>query len=259
MSANLTRIEFVLSGTVAGRPLTPETVDWPTLRGFLGEVEDFVKGDQSGQVFEDSHLTIEEGSLKIVFVLSALVTMNIHDDLTRLESNHDLSKISPRRAAVVEKWLRSIHRHEDWKYALLPEGKAPMMINRETNFENKEDHFWVPVEKYLTGIVSDLGGKGAPNVHLSIEGEDPLTISASRELLKSEEKNWLYHYATLLVRGQQHLITRKYQKLVLVEFVKKARKIDDEVLSNLFVSGRSAWKNIGSAAEWVDEIRGNPQ
>ena len=48
MSVELSELEFSLDDVVGGRPLTPATVDLPTLRGFLEEVEKLIKGDMTG-------------------------------------------------------------------------------------------------------------------------------------------------------------------------------------------------------------------
>jgi len=39
MPGELSSLEFALDDTIGGQRLTPETVDLPTLRGFLAEVE----------------------------------------------------------------------------------------------------------------------------------------------------------------------------------------------------------------------------
>jgi hypothetical protein len=45
MANELTELEFSLDDVVGGQPLTPETVNLPTLWGFLKDVETLIKGD----------------------------------------------------------------------------------------------------------------------------------------------------------------------------------------------------------------------
>ena len=48
MPTELKPVEFALEDRVHDQPLTPETVDLPTLRAFLNEVETLIKGNVEG-------------------------------------------------------------------------------------------------------------------------------------------------------------------------------------------------------------------
>ena len=48
MPDDLSKLEFSLDDRIDGKPLNPGTVDLPTLRGFLQEVENLIKGDVPG-------------------------------------------------------------------------------------------------------------------------------------------------------------------------------------------------------------------
>ena len=73
MPGELTELEFSLDDVIEGRPLTPKTVDLPTLRGFLEEVEKLIKGDVSGASLSDSRVRLEEGSVKLVTLVAHLL------------------------------------------------------------------------------------------------------------------------------------------------------------------------------------------
>ncbi len=61
MPNELTEVEFSLDDVVGGSHLTPETVDLPTLRGFIEEVETLIKGELQGASLAESQVRIQEG------------------------------------------------------------------------------------------------------------------------------------------------------------------------------------------------------
>src|SRR5207249_6679300 len=100
----LTEIEFSLEDVVGGQPLTPETVDLPTLHGFLEEVETLIKGDVPGASLADSRVRIEKGSVKVVALVAQLLAADARGDLAKLDETGDLDAIQPKRAQVIERW-----------------------------------------------------------------------------------------------------------------------------------------------------------
>src|SRR4051812_41311115 len=104
MPASLARLEFRLEDEVQGLPITPETVDFPTLRGYLAEVETLIKGDEPGASLADSRVRIEEGSVKVLAFVSALLAASVNQDLIRVAEGCDLDKVQPRRADIMESW-----------------------------------------------------------------------------------------------------------------------------------------------------------
>src|SRR5438477_9981843 len=104
MPNELTELEFSLDDEIGGQPLTPETVDLPTLRGFLEEVETLVKGDVPGASLADSRVRIEKGSVKVVALVAQLLAADARGDLAKLAETGDLDVIQPKRAQIIERW-----------------------------------------------------------------------------------------------------------------------------------------------------------
>ena len=65
MSDELTRLEFVLQDGVGNKPLTSATVDLPTLRTFIEEVESLIKGDVPGTSLAGSPALIGETAIRV--------------------------------------------------------------------------------------------------------------------------------------------------------------------------------------------------
>ena len=259
MANELTALEFSLADEIAGRPLTPETVDLPTLRAFLGEVESLIKGNLSGASLANSTVRIEAGSVKIITLVATLLAADVRADLAQLEKSGDLDAIQPKRAQIIELW-QSHARHSPKRiYSVATEGLAhPLRIVSTTQFQHGNENSWVTVEKYLVGKVVDLGGKQAPNVHLVLaETEESVRIGATEEQLAAEKGNQLYKLVTLRVQGEQHLRTRALRHLQLIQFIPQAADVDEQALTALWEKGRKAWKEVTSAAGWVESLRGN--
>jgi hypothetical protein len=243
---------------VDSQPLTPETVDLPTLRLFLEEVETLVKGNVLSETLSQSRVKIEEGSLKVVALVSTLLAADVQTDLAKLNETGDLDTIQPKRAAIIEQWQSRARRLPHRAYAV-GDGRQPKVrIESTTSFQHGSEKSWVAVEKYLTGRVVDVGGKQNPNVHivLSDSGTD-LVVQATEQQLADEKENQLYKEVTLHVQAEQHLRTKALRNIRLVQFLPRSADVDEDALKSLWEKGRDAWKDVESPTDWVEKLRGN--
>lgn len=259
MPDEMTKLEFSLDDVVGGQPLTPETVDLPTLRGFLEEVETLIKGDVPGASLADSRVRIEEGSVKIVALVAFLLAADLRADMARLEQTGDLDTLQPKRAQVIEKWQQRAHRSPSRKYLVAVGAGIPgVSVVNTSQFQHGSENAWVGVEKYLTGKVVNAGGKQDPNVHLvlSDSGEN-VRVSATEQQLGAEKENQLYKDVTLRVQAEQHLTTKQVRNIRLIQFLPHKGDVDEQLLAALWEKGRNAWKNVTSASGWVETLRGN--
>ncbi len=184
MPGELTELEFSLNDVIDNRPLTPATVDLPTLRVFLEEVEKLI--DQA-------------------------------DSVRRL-----------------------------------------LKIANTSQFQHGSENAWVSVEKYLSGKVVKAGGKQDPNVHLVLaDSGQSVRISATEQQLGGEKENQLYKDVTLRVQAEQHIRTKALRDVRLIQFIDNATEVDERALENLWQKGREAWRDVTSAAGWVESLRGN--
>jgi hypothetical protein len=259
MAKELTVLEFSLADEVGGQPLTPETVDLPTLRAFLAEVEALIKGDMPGASLADSQVRIDTGSVKIIARVASLLAADVRADLARLEQSGDLDAVQPKREQVVELWQMRTRRSPNRVYSVATEGlPRPLRILNTTQFQHGSENGWGSVEKYLTGKVVDIGGKQDPNVHLVlVENGESVRVGSTEQQLAAEEGNQLYKLVTLRVQGEQHLHTKALRNLQLIQFIPQATEMDEQALASLWEKGRTAWKDVTSAAGWVESLRGN--
>lgn len=260
MPTELKPVEFALEDRVGDEPLTPETVDLPTLRAFLDDVEALIKGnvDGAGVTLAESRVRIEEGSLKVVALISALLATDLDRDLSRLRESGDLDAIQPKRAEIIEQWQARARRLPYRSYSIGEREQPKIKIAGTSEFQHGGERSWVSVEKYLTGKVYDIGGKQNPNVHviLSDSGND-LVIQATEQQLGEETENQLYKEVALHVQAEQNLRTKTLRNIRLIEFLPQAADVDENALLTLWEKGRAAWKDIKSPTDWVEGIRGN--
>jgi hypothetical protein len=259
MPTKLVPLEFSLDDRVDDQPLTPETVDLPTLRGFLEEVETLVKGDVLSETLAQSRVRIEEGSLKVVALVSSLLAANVKADIAKLKETGDLDAIQPKRAQIIERWQTRARRSPYRRYAIGDtEHDHQVRIEDTTTFQHRSENAWVAVEKYLTGKVVDAGGKQNPNVHLVLaDSGDDVLVQATEQQLGEEKDNQLYKEVTLRVQAEQHLRTKALRNIRLIQFLPRGTEVDEQALGSLWEKGREAWKDVKSPKDWVDNLRGN--
>lgn len=258
MADQLTELEFSLNDVIGGQTLTPTNIDLPTLRGFLHEVEDLIKGDLPGASLADSRVQIKEGSVKIVALVAHLLASDTNADLAKLGQTGDLDSIQPSRAKIIERWQSRTRRSPSRSYSV-PGGvnHQSIQISNTSLFQHAGENSWVGVEKYLAGKVIDLGGK-SPNVHLILaDTGETVCVDATEQQLAAEKENHAYKNVTLRVQGEQHLRTKEFRKLRLIEFSPQTTEVDEQSLASLWQKGREAWKEVQSAAGWVESLRGN--
>lgn len=256
MPPELTELDFSVKDELEGKPLTPDNMNLPILRIFLEEVEAFVKGDLSGITLNDSRVKIQEGSLKVKMLVGTALAFSIQSDLERLRATGDLDVMQPRRAQIIEKWQNRAERNSKRSYVIGGQ-KLAVEITARSHFEHGNEKSWFNVEKYFRGKVYNAGGKLEPNVHVELEEGGTICVDATEKQLSAFKDNLLFKRMTLRVRAQEHLRTKALRNMELIEFVPQAEVVDEEALSLMWKKGSEAWKDVGSATEWVEKLRGN--
>jgi len=225
--------------------------------GLLGEfhkdVTEFLKGSNKDVDPNKLMVSIEDGSLAMV-ATGLLTAVSLWSDIALLNSPDTLGQIDPRRAAVVERWQKEARKYPNRSYMLADQdNKITVRVNARTNFRNEVELAWVPVEKYISGLVTDLGGTNKANVHLKLADGRVLTIATDQQLLANEEKNRLYKPATLLIRAEESLSTGELRNLSLLEFQAGKSVWNEDEFNNLVYKGTQAWKDVPD--NWLEELR----
>jgi hypothetical protein len=112
---------------------------------------------------------------------------------------------------------------------------------------------WIPVEKYLEGQITDLGGTNKANVHLKLMNGKVVTVGSSQELLAAEKTNRLYKLAVLHVGAEENLRTGELRNLRLLTFQSQPSDWSEAEFKAMTAKGTQAWKGVSDA--WLEELR----
>lgn len=245
-------LRFALNDRIDNAPVGPSHVPLGLLGQFQNDIEEFLKGSNKDIDPSQVLVSVQEGSLAIV-ASGLLAATSLWADVGRLQNPSALGLLDPKRAAVIERWQAAARKNPNRSYSLTdPSHAIAIRVDSASDFRNQVEAVWVKVEKYLQGLVTDLGGTTKANVHLKLDNGKVLTIASSQQLLADEEQNRLYKPALLLVTAEENLRTGELRNLVMVNF--EAPPAWDEAAFKAQVSkGTKAWAEVPDS--WLEDLR----
>lgn len=250
-------MEFILRDKVEGVEVTPSTIDLSRFNEFNKQVEDFIAGSEKLPM-EGVHAEIEEGSYKLKVFLPVVVMTAIASDLRLLHQQDSLGEIDPKRAEIVVKWQSRAKKSTDLSYLVRASDSGDAIrFTRETDYRVGKIAPWVKVEKYLFGMIVDMGGASKANVHIRLlDTKEVVTVDTTQAYLRDQEENRLYHKVLARVEADQHFKTGALRNYRLISFEDYQPGYDESALNSFAEAGRRAWADVPDAAGWVREMRG---
>jgi len=240
-----------LEGTINGERISPASIPLGLLNEFNQQAGKFLKGSHTKIDLDKLQVRIEEGSYRLVPLQLALA-VGLAADLSLL-ANGNLDDMDPKRAEIVEEWQRGARKSLDVRYVI--GDAAPIIIDRNSSYQRHENAVWLSVEKYLHGMVSDLGGV-KPNLHLRLASGQLLSISLREEQVLQKEQNLVYRPVLLRVRAEEELSTGKLRHAKLLDFVDYQPAFDEAAFDAMTEKGAKAWADVPDASRWVEDFRG---
>ncbi len=251
-------IAFFLRGKVGGVELTPRTIGFSLFNEFNRQVELFIAGSERGKQNE-THVEVADGSYGLRVTLAAATALALQPDLARLAREDALGEMDPKRADVVSRWQASARRDDGYEYEIRPdvEDLPRVLLTRKTNFRIGAVVPWVTVEKYLFGVVEDMGGAQRANIHLRLpDTGQTVIVDASQDMLRDQSENRVYRRALLRVKAEQHSRTGELRNFRLLAFEDYSPSYDENALNAFADQGSQAWRDVPDAVAWVRERRG---
>ncbi len=250
------RIEIALVDNSAGFEASPERVRLADLTGFSADVTDFLRGDGKEVDPKTLEVAVRKGSLAIeTMPLSA--APQLFSDLRALLATERLDNLDSRRRDVMERWQKAARQTRQLAYRVsAPFLDRPIVINAESDYHSDDADQWVQVERYIRGEIQDLGGATKANAHVKLPDGTTLKVTTHRDVLRDETVNRLYKLAMLRIKAEYNVQTRDLRNARLMEFVEYEPQVDEEDLARMTRRGANAWKDVGDATAWVDELRG---
>jgi hypothetical protein len=252
-------LSFAVRDTLNGEPISPNNMPVGLLGEFSADVISFLRGSGRPDL-KDVRASIKQGSFAIEIEDSVGELDTAFDDYNWTLKHHNLDKVDPVRARIIEKWQRESKASEDRAYELFVNGKESgknvLEITADTDFKIRKD-VWVDVELYVYGQVYDMGGKSKPNVHLKLENGASITIGADTALLGGDKINRLYKRQLVRIRAKQSIHTGRLRDESLVSFEHYEPQYDEDSFLSIVKKGRLAWGSVENATKWVEEMRGH--
>lgn len=250
------RVTIALIDRSEGYETSPGRVRLAALAEFTSEVKQFLAGAANEINSSEIDVSIRAGSLALETQPLPL-SLTLFRDLQSLFTSESLDRVDSKRRKVIESWQKAARSVGERAYritaSLLPQ---PLVISSDTDFHADDADEWVEVERYVQGEIVDLGGGSETNAHVRLPDGSMLKITTQLQVLRDDHANRLYKQATMRVRAQYNIRTKRLRQARLVEFVDYAPSFDEVAFQNLTKKGREAWKDVGDAAAWVKDLRG---
>lgn len=253
------KLVFSVSDKADGHDVTPATIPLGLLKEFVKDVATFIGGSGKEIDTKDLLVSVVEGSFGLQSYEDLPAEMPIWHDIELLSKGH-LDGVDTKRAGVAEKWLTNARKHPSRVFRIADSASDNLVaIDANTFFSRALQSNWVLVERYLTGVVEDFGGVTAANVHLRLDDGSSLKIDATREQVREQELNPVYHTVVMRVELEEDLLTGEKRDARLISFADYDPRIDEDEYQNAIQAGRAAWKDVGDSADWVRKIRGGKE
>ena len=253
------QITIALIDNSAGFEASPERVRLADLAEFSADVAAFLRGDGKEVDSKTLDVAVINGSLGIRTAPVSLAPQ-LFNDLRALLNSELLDNLDAKRRDVMVRWQKAARQTRQLAYRIsAPFLDRPIVVNAESDFRSDDANQWVQVERYIRGEIQDLGGATRANAHVKLPDGSTLTVTTDRNVLRDDTVNRLYKLAMLRIKAEYNVLTRVLRNARLVEFVEYAPQVDEEELARMTRRGADAWKDVGDATAWVDELRGGRQ
>ncbi len=249
-------IEVRIEGVKGVQALSVDNYDIKELSSFLQHLDGLlaIGGKRSSDVVLKE---INEGSVRLMFATTRQATAIFAATVAILSGNETLDGVEPSTAKVVEEIQRD-SRIKGYTYSFSTSNSEEKLIIAPSSNYKRSDALWVDGEFYFHGIIHDAGGKTSPNIHVETKEFGSLKIDASKEYLRDQPRNLLYHTCGIRAKGRQNFVTKEIDRdsLELIELFDYSPKYDENYLNDLIAKATPVLSEIPDKQEWLNELRG---
>jgi hypothetical protein len=248
-------LTFSFDSDAGAPPVSPERVSLAAMREFVREVEEFLRGDDKEVDTATLDVAVVGGSFALRTGAIALAP-RLASDLRHLSQSPVLDSVSPRRREIMASWqkrARSPRRHSYRIEAAFLDHQV--QVTASTDFHTEDANEWVRVERYVRGVLTEVGGTRNVNAHIRLPDGTPLQVDATREQLSNERENRLYKPLMVRFSAEYNVRTNDYRAARLIEFSDYKPVFDDKAMQRLTDRGAKAWADVDDAAAWVESLR----
>lgn len=258
----LRTLQVRISGKRHKEPLRPNSLDVDELIKALEYSRDLIAPD--GKSRPDIHVNVEQGSVLLKLTTAATLIISTQALLSEVQKTYNKALLAPKQTKALS-YFDQLAQKEGFEISFGDPSHGPaLVINKETQWVDTPEEVLVDTEHYVSGKITNLGGKTQPNIH--IETNDPqfgtLIINASESLLAGDDKNRLYKQQTLRIRIRQNIASGTYdlKSATLLQFIgpTSAQKAESEAeyLDRLIAEATPHWASAGDPDAWLKSVRG---
>lgn len=250
-------LRFQLSDRIGNSEVSPAAVPPALLKQFADEVSRFLAG--SRREVDPMTMPVSIGNGSLILQAGALPeSLTLWGDLAILEREDSLHVVDPLRSKVVAEWQQQARSKPHRRYAIdAAKGGRLLVVDGQSNYRPGDDQPWVRSERYLAGVVLDMGGATSPNIHLKLDNGKTLKIDASQAQLADEKENHLYHNVLLRVQVDEHARSGELRNARLLGFEPYRPRFDSAEFDEFVRKGTEAWRDVADPIAWVREQRGS--
>ena len=204
--------EVKISGTREGKPLTPAALDVDEWIGAMQSARDILypEGKHTARI----SVRMEEGSARLILTAEAKDIIPTQALLAELDKSHKLNLLQQKQIDAIH-FFQQLANNYQWSFLLGAKKQIEKGLHIDRSTEGQwqtDDPVWVDAELYLTGRITNIGGKTTSNIHLDTDEFNlgSVIINASRKQLAEDEKNRLYKKQQVHVRIKQNAETGAY-------------------------------------------------
>lgn len=244
-------LKLAVSDKADDLEIGPAHVPLSLLGEFQQQVSDFLKGSSRDVDPSKVMVSVESGSL--AFVASGLkFATHLWSDIDALERLNSLASIDSKRARIITSWQQAAKANPNRKYRLADtSGEVVLNVTAESNYYLAEN-VWIQGEKYLLGVVTDMGGTSKPNIHVRIDGRN-LKVAATKDQLAASEKNRLYREELLHVSAEENILSGELRNIRLIAFQSYKPTFDEAEFDSMVERGTQTWSQVGD--DWLESFR----
>ncbi len=252
------QITIAMSEDEPGFPhVSPDRIMLSALVGFTNDVQMFLKGQNRDINPDKVHVAVVEGSFAIATEPLRLPDA-LQRDLLALFDSQLIDRVDRKRREVIEKWQKLAKIRPGFAFKIsVPFLGSPIIIDKDTDYRLDDADRWVAIERYVHGVITEVGGTTNSNLHVRLQNGLPLIVSAKKNILRDDDVNRVYKAATLRVKAQFNVVTHELKDAMLIEFVDYKPEFDEAAFGRMTQRGAQAWKDVPNATQWVDDMRGH--
>lgn len=250
------KIEIRIAGKKGNHQLTPDNFDIKEIIALLSNIEPLIYPiKNTGRPVISYRL--EQGSVRNIFTVTKQVELAFAAAMSLVTATGSIDSLELSSAKAVENIQDAARKKDyDFEFRTSESVESLLTVTPSTRYY-RSDALWADAELYFYGTLVDAGGKDKSNIHLETKDAGMLVISASKEMLKNEERNLLYKECGVRAAGRQNVETGEIDRssLHLINIIDYSPEFDETYLRGLIGKVGNKFEDV-EVDEYISEIRG---